>query len=153
MATPRTAHVHGFVWLKQAPDIAKLQWNNLASVQNALNYIDKYVYAWNPHHHPISNDRVQQSTFDNPCLMDTRMIMLSNPSNDYNELLNCVQRHTRTLNTCLRKKGATLECRYKAPWPIQDTSTLSIESGLPKHTPARNDDRLNLHNPTILSIW
>lgn len=37
---------------------------------------------------------------------------------------------------------------------MQDKSSLSNdETGRPKHTPARNDDRLNLHNPSILSIW
>lgn len=87
--------------------------------------------------------------------MDTRMIMTTNPSTDYSELVNCVQRHTKcTLQTCLSKKGTSLVCRYKAPWNMQDKSILSNDdNGQPKHTHARNDDHLNLYNPSILSIW
>ncbi|XP_059074789.1 uncharacterized protein LOC131874875 [Cryptomeria japonica] len=76
-----SAHIHGFIWLPKAPDIGKLQWNDI-------------------------------------------------------------------------RKGTSLQCRYKAPWNITEKSSLSNDdNGQPKHTPARNDDRLNLHNPFILSIW
>ncbi|XP_059064231.1 uncharacterized protein LOC131856450 [Cryptomeria japonica] len=83
------------------------------------------------------------------------MIVSSDPFIDYCDLANRVQRHTKcTIQTCLRRKGTSLQCHYKAPWNITKKSSLSNDdNGQPKHTPARNDDRLNLHNPFILSIW
>ena len=44
--------------------------------------------------------------------------------------------------------------QYKAPWPMPDKSKISLaENGQPKYNATKNDDRLNLHNPSILSIW
>ena len=43
-----SSHIHGFVWLTDAPDFDKLDWNNEELVENAISYIDKYVSAWNP---------------------------------------------------------------------------------------------------------
>ncbi|XP_059064840.1 uncharacterized protein LOC131856900 [Cryptomeria japonica] len=150
-----SAHIHGFIWLPKAPGIGKLQWNDIQLVQNALAYIDKYVSAWNPRSHALRNQMFHRSIVDNPCLMDTSMIVSSDPFIDYCYLANRVQRHTKcTIQTCLRRKGTSLQCRYKAPWNITEKSSLSNDdNGQPKHTPARNDDRLNLHNPFILSIW
>ncbi|XP_057822399.1 uncharacterized protein LOC131034819 [Cryptomeria japonica] len=132
-----------------------MQWNHIPSIQNALQYIDRYVSAWNPRALDLRNQTFHRSIIDDPFLMDTTMIQSSDASNDYCELVNSVQRHTKcTAQSCLRRKGTTLLCRYKAPWTIQEKSTLSnVENGQPKHTPARNDDHLNLHNPFILSIW
>ncbi|XP_057840719.2 uncharacterized protein LOC131050534 [Cryptomeria japonica] len=150
-----SAHIHGFLWLPQAPDIGKLQCNNIQSVQNALAYIDKYVSAWNPRSLELRNQVFHRSIVDDPCLMDTSMIVSSDPSIDYCELANHVQRHTKcTIQTCLRRKGTSLVCHYKAPWSIKEKSSLSNDAnGQPPHTPARNDDCLDLHNPFILSIW
>ncbi|XP_059066108.1 uncharacterized protein LOC131857481 [Cryptomeria japonica] len=132
-----------------------MQWNHIPSIQNALQYIDRYVSAWNPRALDLRNQTFHRSIIDDPFLMDTKMIQSSDASNDYCELVNSIQRHTKCIaQSCLRRKGTTLLCRYKAPWIIQEKSTLSnVENGQPKHTPARNDDRLNLHNPFILSIW
>lgn len=119
--------MHGFLWLKNTPNIKKLQWNNFQSVHNAINYIDKYVFAWN-HYLPLPQNPTFPRHVDNPYLLNTTFIMSSNPFNDYNELANCVQCHKKcTLQIYLRKKGSTFECRYKAPWPLQDTSTLALD--------------------------
>ena len=51
-------------------------------------------------------------------------------------------------------KDSTPTCRYKAPLSTQENSKKKLATnGHPTYTPARNDDRLNLHNPKILSIW
>ena len=46
-------------------------------------------------------------------------------------------------------------CKRKAPpWELHATSTLQIdEHGRKTCNPARHDDRLNIHNYDILSIW
>lgn len=52
----------------------------------------------------------------------------------------------------LTEEGEKLECRYKAPWKEQIISTLSYENAGKKKI-ARNEDRLNIHNPKMISIW
>ena len=45
-------------------------------------------------------------------------------------------------------------CQYNAPWELQDESKIFVnDKGQKKYEPARNDDRLNVHNITLLSIW
>jgi len=141
--------------LKDAPDITKLDWNNIQTVQNAINYFDRYESGWN--HQPNSQQEQTSSstTVHYPCLLYTQNILQSKPFVDYNELVNYVEHHTKcTLQTCLRKVGHDVECCYKAPWNLQQTFTLEIdENGQPKHTHACNDNILNLHNLAMLSIW
>ncbi|XP_059068385.1 uncharacterized protein LOC131858917 [Cryptomeria japonica] len=56
-----SAHIHGFIWLHEAPNFEKLQWNNIQSVQNALDYIDRYVSAWNPKNIELRNIMIHRS--------------------------------------------------------------------------------------------
>ena len=45
-------------------------------------------------------------------------------------------------------------CRYNAPWQLQDQSKIFVnDKGHKKYEPAHNDDRLNVHNIPLLSIW
>jgi hypothetical protein len=79
----------------------------------------------------------------------------SNPLDDYEHLLNHVQRHTTcSVDSCLCKKGYVLTCRYNAPWEVRDDSLLFIdEKGRKKYEPTRNDDRLNVHHVDLLAMW
>ncbi|XP_057856713.2 uncharacterized protein LOC131066056 [Cryptomeria japonica] len=43
-----SAHIHGFLWLPNAPDMDKIDWSNHEVVQSAKSFFDKYVTAWNP---------------------------------------------------------------------------------------------------------
>lgn len=150
-----TAHVHGFLWLQNAPDMEKLDWEDNLEVERAQIFFDKYVIAWNPRIISQTNNTTHRSPLDDPCLLNTNEIFSTDASNDYEELINRVQRHTKcTEGTCLHKKGNKIECRYKAPWKEQLISTLLIDiDGKKKYEPERNDDRLNIHNPQIISIW
>ena len=87
--------------------------------------------------------------------MSIDWIFSSNPHDDYEHLLNRVQRHTKcSVDSCLRKKGSILSCCYNSPWDVQDESLLFIdEKGRKKYEPARNDDRLNIHNLDLLAMW
>ena len=58
------------------------------------------------------------------------------------------------VHSCLRKKGYVLTCLYNAPWEVRNESLLSIdEKGHKKYEHARNDDRLNVHNVSLLAMW
>ena len=45
-------------------------------------------------------------------------------------------------------------CRYNAPWELQDQSKIFVnDKGHKKYEPTPNDNRLNVHNIPLLSIW
>ena len=70
------------------------------------NFFDTYVTAWNPHDTHLSTSGLHHSTETDPCSLASPSIFASNYSVDYEELVNCVQRHTRCLeSTFLHKKG------------------------------------------------
>jgi ATP-dependent DNA helicase PIF1 len=132
-----------------------LDWSNPSNVQAAKTFFDKYVTAWNPRDIHRRNIMVHRSLNDDPCLLNSEQILSSNAQDDYEHLLNRVQRHTKcSVDSCLRKKGSILKCRYNAPWEVRDDSILFIdEKGKKKYEPARNDDRLNVHNVDLLAMW
>ena len=132
-----------------------LNWEDAKAVDIARQFFDKYISAWNPRAPSNSNQPNAWTNPEDPCLLSTPQIFRTNPFSDYEQLVNCVERHTKcSESTCLRKTGSSLQCRYKAPWELHPKSALFIDSnGQKTYTPARNDDRLNSHNPTILSIW
>ena len=111
--------------------------------------------AWSPrdtHHRNIS---LHRPIHEDPCLLDSTKIFNANPLEDYEQLANRVQRHTRcSTNSCLWKKGSSYTCRYNAPWELQDHSKLFIDDkGQNKYEPTCYDDRLNVHNVPLLSMW
>lgn len=80
---------------------------------------------------------------------------------DYSNLVNIVQRHTRCSTTyCLRRKqrGQGLKCRFDYPPYEQSTSSLTFErfeNGTIKATliTRHNDPRVNAHNRLVLQHW
>ncbi|XP_057835128.1 uncharacterized protein LOC131045552 [Cryptomeria japonica] len=150
-----SGHIHGFLWLPGAPNMETINWTDDNEVQMEKTFFDQYVSAWNPH---IAADRMNTmhyTAMDDPCLADTKKIFTMDATLDYEALLNTLQRHTKcTEHTCLKKKGPTFECRYKAPWVQQEMSTLTVDNdNNPCYKPTRNDDHLNIHNPWMLSLW
>jgi len=133
----------------------RLDWSNDCDLQHAKRFFDNYVTAWNPREIHHRNIMVPRSLNDDPCLLNTDQIFSCNPHNDYEELLNRVQRHTKcSVDSCLHKKGTILACRYNAPWDLSGESILFIDDqGRKKYDPTRNDDRLNVHNIDLLTMW
>lgn len=80
---------------------------------------------------------------------------MSTEIDDYEELVNCIQCHTKChSSSCLRKKNNVLSCRYGVPWEFNPTYSLFIDNkGQKTYKHAHNDDRLNIHNADLLSIW
>ena len=93
------------------------------------------------------------------------LVSLQDSEQDYVDLLNTVQRHTRcSTNYCLRKKQneTELKCRFKFPFEPCVNTKLKFE---PIHTKdgstqykakiitKRNDSRLNNHQRLQLQGW
>jgi len=132
-----------------------LKYEDSNQINDANNFFDNYITAWNPRANHDTHMAMHQSIEDGPFLLDTQEIFTSNPLEDYEQLLNQVQRHTKcNEKTCLHRKGATLECKYKFPWKEQMESLLYIdEMGQKTYHPTRNEESLNIHNPNILQTW
>jgi hypothetical protein len=124
-------------------------------VHGAKTYFDRYVTTWNPRDIHRRNIMVPRSINDDPCLLSIDWIFSSNPHDDYEHLLNCVQRHTKcSVDSYLYKKGAILSFHYNDPWDVRDESLLFIdEKGRKKYEPTQNDDRINIHNLDLLATW
>ena len=85
--------------------------------------------------------------------------------NDYIDLLNMIQRHTRcSTSYCLRKKGNEKEpkCRFNFPFQHNEKTSLQFElihskDNTPKYkiqvVTKRNDSRLNSHQRLQLQGW
>ena len=95
-----------------------------------------------------------------PCTQNLGDIDPSSLATDYQDLVNCVQRHTRC-NTayCLRKKNSQEpKCRFGYPIECTPATTISFEQ-LPNGqikatlTTHRNDARVNSHNRCMLQNW
>ena len=129
-----SAHIHGFLWLDGAPNMETLNWQDPDQINTAKSFFNKYVATWNPRYNHDAHIHAHQSIEDETFLLDTKDILSSNPLHDYEQLLNRVQRHTKCPEkSCLRRKGNTLECRYKCPWKVQNESSLYINEKLQKN--------------------
>ena len=86
---------------------------------------------------------------------------VSDIEQDYNDLVNTVERHTKcNAAYCLRKKTGQnqLQCRFNYPRPIQLQTTIEFEELTNKRIRAkvatkRNDPLINSHNKSLLQYW
>lgn len=88
-----------------------LYWTNPLSVDVARTFFDRYVTTWNPRDIHRRNIMVPRGPNDDPCLLNCTQFFSSNPLEDYEHLVNHVQRHTKcSVHSCLQKKGFVLTC-------------------------------------------
>ena len=184
-------HCHGVAKLKNDPGLCKLSETalkgylaemstNTAEQVNILElnqqivdgkkasqvvcqYVDWLLSTYNPDP-PDNGTWVKPSI--HPCQKRHKdLVSLQDSEQDYVDLLNTVQRHTRcSTNYCLRKKQneTELKCRFKFPFEPCVNTKLEFE---PIHTKdgstqykakiitKRNDSRLNNHQRLQLQGW
>ena len=122
----------------------------------ALQYVDWLVTTIND---SIPDD-MWHVPIPHPCALNIKDIDDAS-DDDYHDLVNTVQRHTRcSAAYCLRKKTGHQEqkCRFDYPRPHQEASTLQFEKfqdGTIRATltTQRNDPQINSHNRVMLQHW
>ena len=126
-----------------------LEWEDVLAIEAAKNLFDTYVTAWNPRNAHLSTFGLQHSTTNDPGSLASPSIFASNYSVDYEEPVNCVQRHTRCSESIgLHKKGKFVQFQYGFPYDLQSTSSLLIDAnGHKTYNPARNYSPLNITQP------
>eukprot|EP01018_Ginkgo_biloba_P011228 Gb_05719 [translate_table: standard] len=103
-------HIHRFLWLRDAPDMDGLDWEDAAQVQHAKSFFDRIVHAWNPRDVHQRNIQLQRNALDDPCLLRTNQIFKTDVQRDYENLVNHVEHHTLcSEGYCLRKKGSVMK--------------------------------------------
>ncbi|XP_012143156.1 uncharacterized protein LOC105662771 [Megachile rotundata] len=140
-------HVHGLLWLDNAPSLTSIATMTEAEKNVALAFCDGLTKAWNP------DSSVRPANGDHPC----RKIFseIENLEEDLALILNTVQRHTRCGQHCIRKvRNSNLyACRFKFPQPLCEESTFVEENGAIVFLPKRNDPLLNRYNKLITQTW
>ena len=131
--------------------------------QTVCEYVDWLLSTYNPDP-PEDGFWIKPSI--HPCQRQHKDIMNTQQSDDdYVDLLNTVQRHTRcSTNYCLRKKQneTNVKCRFNFPFQPCTSTKLEFEpihtkDGSPKYKAKvitkRNDGRLNNHQRLQLQGW
>ena len=131
--------------------------------QTVCEYVDWLLSTYNPDP-PEDGFWIKPSI--HPCQRQHKDIMNTQQSDDdYVDLLNTVQRHTRcSTNYCLRKKHneTNVKCRFNFPFQPCTSTKLEFEpihtkDGSPKYKAKvitkRNDGRLNNHQRLQLQGW
>lgn len=128
-------HVHGLLWLENAPDLSAIKKNDKDEFDYALEYFDSL----------ICTDNLNPSSD----IGDTDHL------DDYIKLINHFQRHTKHTKYCYKKNTAEKKCRFNFPKPLVDKSTLELNpsSNQYEFISKRNDELMNPHSRFITELW
>ncbi|XP_066915540.1 uncharacterized protein [Clytia hemisphaerica] len=123
-------------------------------------YVDSLMTAINPIDGP-ANEWEKPSV--HPCKIRLEDIPEEDLEQDYIDLANSVQRHTKCSSAyCLRTKNDKQECRFKFPFESCEKThlifeKLKLKGGKEKYVPnivlKRNDPRMNRHQQLQLQSW
>ncbi|KAJ1518827.1 hypothetical protein ONE63_011559 [Megalurothrips usitatus] len=141
-------HIHGVLWLKDAPNVDDLAQCSDEEILKVLSYFDRYISTTHP-------DINCPASPVHPC--QKKLSEVLDIKRDLAELLNRVQRHTKCSEAyCLRinKKTKKKECRFKFPRELLEYSQIVItpDNDVELLT-ARNDQYLNKFNDYIIQTW
>ena len=61
-----STHIHGFIWLVDAPNMDTLEWKDVLAVEAVNFFFDTYVTTWNPHNSHLYTSGLHHSTTNDP---------------------------------------------------------------------------------------
>ncbi|XP_066914869.1 uncharacterized protein [Clytia hemisphaerica] len=139
-------------------NLAVIEGNN--AERQICDYVDSLMTAMNPIEGPV--DEWEKPNV-HPCKKRLEDIPEEDLEQDYIDLANSVQRHTKCSSAyCLRTKNDKQECRFKFPFECCEKTHLTFEKvklkgGGEKYVPnivlKRNDPRMNRHQQLQLQSW
>jgi len=90
----------------EAPDMEALDWSNATIISATNHYFEKYVIAYNLCDIHLLNVVISITVNDGPCPFNAQQKFSCNPKEDYEHLVNYVQRNMKCIiDSCLRKNG------------------------------------------------
>ncbi|CAK5263583.1 unnamed protein product [Mycena citricolor] len=164
-----SGHVHGFLWLNDAPRPKDIDWELLKKQNTPIsrdqeqkmtafkNYWDRIVSAFNP---VPRDDPNAPHLGQNPCSRSTSNI--ENTKQELADLLNWVQQHSKCVaGYCQVKRKVPGQqepqtfCCFDYPMPCHpDFSTIGLDSkNRLRFEPRQNDPLLNNYNRAMLLAW
>ncbi|CAK5270705.1 unnamed protein product [Mycena citricolor] len=164
-----SGHVHGFLWLKNAPRPEDINWDLLKQVDSPVSedqqqkmtefksFWDRIVSAFNP---VLRQDPNAPLLGGNPCSKPTEGMI--NTNEELADLLNWVQRHSKCVaRYCQVKRKVPGQeepqicCRFDYPMPCHpDCAVIGRDSkSRLRFEPRRNDPLLNNYNRAMLMAW
>ncbi len=126
-----------------------------------ISFVDTLVQTMNPIKQPVRENWAFPSA-NHPCEKTyTDADNSKDHTQEYADLINVCERHTRCGPCCLRKKpkSSDWKCRFHFPYELRDKTEILYEARKnsldPKVTIAtkRNDPLLNHHNRVMLETW
>ncbi|KAJ3525773.1 hypothetical protein NMY22_g10434 [Coprinellus aureogranulatus] len=167
-----SGHIHGFLWLKDAPNPDDIDWNTLKKpdaiipedqqekMDQFLGYWDKIITATNPFP-STPNEESEDTPLQgvHPC--NIPRAELKHTKQELADLLNWVERHRGCrAGYCkaLRKVPGQAEpvevCRFDYPHQPRDKPAVEPDSKRRmRFNPTRNDSLLNPHNRPAILAW
>ncbi len=162
-----SGHIHGFVWLRDAPNVSAINWDVLKDdaaiisddqqkrMQEFVTYWDRLITAWNP---KLPEANVPQLG-RHPCSIPYSD--LQGTKSELADLLNWVERHTKcTPGYCEVKRkipgsaDTRTACRFDYPFDCRASAGMGLDSkGRVRFEPRRNDPILNPHNRAMIYAW
>lgn len=141
-------HIHGVLWLADAPDTSDIDSLNDAERSAIVQYFDGLISA-------TIGSLESIPPFENPCRSRYSDLTDEQRLRDVDRILSAVQRHSRCGQYCQRRRRGSrnFECRYKFPMECEDESSLRKVDGDWKFIPKRNDALLQRHNKFISQAW
>jgi len=141
-------HIHGLLWLNDAPDCCDIDAMGEGQKASIVRYFDRLVSAW-------LNQRYVIPPQVNPCRKRLTDIPEAEWDLDLDRLLSAVQRHSRCGAYCLRRKRGSrmMVCRFGFPIEVEPVSTLRLDAGSWKFIPKRNDSLLQRYNRFVTQVW
>lgn len=150
-----SSHVHGFIWMEDAPSVEDLNPEDAESVRSFVTFWDPIVSTWNP---GITVPKAD------PHPSNRAWNTLEDTLKELAEMLNRFQRHTECrAGYCLRKDKHTGKeyCRFKFPKEMRDVTELvkEIEERAGRRKVSydlktrRNDPLLNSYTHVFMAGW
>ncbi len=127
-----------------------------------ITFVDTLVQTMNPIKQPVKENWAFPAKDNHPCEKSFTSAQESkNEMQEYADLLNVCERHTKCGPCCLRKKKKDKEwkCRFHFPYQMRDKTEITYEprknNPEPKVTIAtkRNDPLVNHHNRVLFETW
>jgi hypothetical protein len=137
-------HVHGLVWMLDAPDIKSIS----LTEKEITDFVDKYICTCNSGLGVGEIHPPDYSAHEHPCEVEYKNV--NDREKDLTLLANFVNRHTRCGPRCLSKKNT---CKFGFPKELAAvTKCIRNKTGLTVTT-KRNDPYMSSYSPEILSVW
>ena len=163
-----SGHVHGFLWLNDAPKADDIDWDLLKSpdmpipdeqtdkMRQFISYWDRIITASSPF--PRLDDNMPLLG-EHPCNLSRDG--LQNTKQELADLLNWTERHTKCMpGYCLVKRRVPghndpqVLCRFDYPMSLRQEADVRADSkGRLRFEPQRNDRLMNPYNVPMILGW